>query len=511
VNGSTGGTTVSVTFTTGTDSGSGISSRLLQRASAPLTGITCGSYGAFATVTGGTNPTSPLVDTVTSSNCYKYQYVVSDNVGNTQTATSASIAHTPYGAYYAFDAGSGTSAVDSFGNSNTGTLQAGAGWTTGKVGTNALNLTGGTTSWMSAANPVIDSSQSYTVATWVKLNSTAGIQTFASIDGTTISPFYLQLSGGAFDFAQRGTDSTAAALAQINGLAPTVGTWYHVAGVYNSVANTIELFVNGVSQGSVTATTAWKATGTTTIGRAKWNSANVDFTNGALDETHFYDRVLTASEISGLATGTNAYYAFETGSGTTAVDSSGKANTGTLQAGAGWTTGKVGSGALSLNGTSTGWVDIASPVINTSQSYTVAGWVKLNNVSGYQSLIGIDGTLASPFYLQTDGGTGMFRFSLINADTSAPGFTNIEGVTPVVGTWYHLVGVYDKTANTMTFYVNGVSQGTVTAPTTWAATGHTAIGRAQYNGAQVDFVNGAIDDVRFYSRALSAAEVTALP
>lgn len=512
VNGSTGGTTVSVTFAAGTDSGSGLGTALLQRASAPITGITCGSYGAFTTVTGGTNPTSPLVDTVTLDNCYKYQYVVSDNVGNTTTYSSASIAHTPFGAYYAFDAGAGTSAVDSSGNANTATLQAGAGWTTGKVGSNALNLNGGTTSWVSAPNPVIDTSQSYTVSTWVKLTSLTGIQTFASIDGTTVSPFYLQSNSGVFYFAQRSSDVTGGGtLAQVAGLTATVGTWYHVTGVYNSVANTIELFVNGVSQGSTTAGTAWKATGATTIGRAKWNGANTDYVNGALDETHFYDRALSASEISGLATGTNAYYAFDAGSGTTAVDFSGKANTGTLQAGAGWTTGKVGAGALSLNGTSTGWVDVAGPVINTSQSYTVAAWVKLNNVSGFQSLVGIDGTLASPFYLQTDGATGMFRFALTNGDTSAPGFTNIEGVTPVAGTWYRLVGVYDKTANTMTFYVNGVSQGTVTAPTTWAATGHTAIGRAQYNGVQVDFTNGAIDDVRFYGRALSAAEVAALP
>jgi len=512
VNGSTGGTTVSVTFAAGTDSGSGLGTALLQRASAPLTGITCGSYGAFATVTGGTNPTSPLVDTVTTGNCYKYQYVVSDNVGNTTTNSSASIAHTPYGAFYAFDAGSGTTAADTSGNSNTGTLQAGAGWTTGIVGTNAVTLNGTSTGWVDVANPVVDTSQSYTVATWVKLTNLTGFQTFASIDGTSASAFYLQMQGGKFAMTVRSTDSTSGTEFKVSQIAaPTAGVWYHVVGVYDSSAQTIALYVNGQLQGTTSFTTAWKGTGHTAIGRGKWSGASVDFTTGAVDETHFYDRVLTATEISGLATGTNAYYAFETGSGTTAVDSSGKANTGTLQAGAGWTTGKVGSGALSLNGTSTGWVDIASPVINTSQSYTVAGWVKLNNVSGYQSLIGIDGTLASPFYLQTDGGTGMFRFSLINADTSAPGFTNIEGVTPVVGTWYHLVGVYDKTANTMTFYVNGVSQGTVTAPTTWAATGHTAIGRAQYNGAQVDFVNGAIDDVRFYSRALSAAEVTALP
>ncbi len=81
-------TTVSVSFTTGTDAGSGIGTRLLQRAAAPLTGTTCGSYGSFTTV--ATNPIlSPYDDTVPSSGfCYKYQYVVTDNVGNTVTATS---------------------------------------------------------------------------------------------------------------------------------------------------------------------------------------------------------------------------------------------------------------------------------------------------------------------------------------------------------------------------------------------------------------------------------------
>jgi len=511
VNGSTGGTTVSVTFAAGTDSGSGLGTALLQRASAPLSGITCGSYGAFATVTGGTNPTSPLVDTVTAGNCYKYQYVVSDNVGNSTTYSSASVAHYPYGAFYAFDAGSGTSAVDTFGNSNTGTLQTGAGWTTGIVGTNALSLNG-TTGYVDVANPVIDTTQSYTVATWVKLNNLTGFQTFASIDGTSASAFYLQMQSGKFAMTVRSNDSTSGVETKVLQTAtPSTGVWYHVVGVYDSSAQTIALYVNGQLQGTTSFTSAWKGTGHTAIGRGKWSGGNVDFVNGALDETHFYDRVLSASEIAGLATGTNAYYAFDAGSGTSAVDSSGKSNTGTLQAGAGWTTGKVGSNALNLNGTSTSWVDVASPVINTSQSYTVAGWMKLNNVSGYQSMVGMDGTLASAFVIQTDGATGMFRFSIETSDSSAPGFTTVEGVTPVVGTWYHLVGVYDKTAGNITFYVNGVSQGTATAPTTWAATGHTAIGRAQYNGGQTDFVNGAIDDVRFYSRALSAAEVSALP
>jgi hypothetical protein len=91
LNGTTSGTTNSVTFTTGTDGGSGLGTRLLQRASAPLTSGTCGSYTGFSTVTNGINPTSPLVDAVTGGNCYKYQYVVQDNVGNTSTTTSTNI------------------------------------------------------------------------------------------------------------------------------------------------------------------------------------------------------------------------------------------------------------------------------------------------------------------------------------------------------------------------------------------------------------------------------------
>ena len=125
------------------------------------------------------------------------------------TYSSASIAHYPYGAYYSFDAGTGTTAVDTFGNSNTGTLQTGAGWTTGIVGTNALSLNG-TTGYVDVANPVIDTTQSYTVATWVKLNTFSGSnQTLASIDGTSASAFYLQMAAGKFAMTVRSTDSTS--------------------------------------------------------------------------------------------------------------------------------------------------------------------------------------------------------------------------------------------------------------------------------------------------------------
>ncbi|MEA2466574.1 MAG: hypothetical protein QOJ57_700, partial [Thermoleophilaceae bacterium] len=83
---------VSVTFTKGTDGGSGLdtTSGLLQRASAPLAAGVCGGFGPFATI--ATAPTSPLADTgVGTGNCYQYRYLVSDNVGNQAINANAGV------------------------------------------------------------------------------------------------------------------------------------------------------------------------------------------------------------------------------------------------------------------------------------------------------------------------------------------------------------------------------------------------------------------------------------
>jgi hypothetical protein len=301
VNGLYSGTSISVSFTTGTDGGSGLGTRLLQRASATLTGTTCGTFGGFTTVTGGTNPTSPVVDTVAATGvCYMYRYVVSDNVGNQHIATSANVARSP-GAIWAMNEGTGTNLADSSGNGRAATLQ-NAGWTT-RGASPAVGFSGANTSFGQFAGPAVDTAESHTVSAWVWLNNTSGNQTFAAIDGTNISPFYLQLGGGVFRFDQRTSDSTGSTLVSRTGLAPSINTWYHVVGVYNKQSGTIQLYVNGVSQGTTTAGSSWTATGSTAIGRAKWNGGNVDFLNGSLDDVRFYGRVLTAGEISTLAAG----------------------------------------------------------------------------------------------------------------------------------------------------------------------------------------------------------------
>lgn len=525
VDGSTGGTTVSVSFTTGTDAGSGIGTRLLQKSTAPLVGITCGTYSAFATISGGTNPTSPVVDTVATGTCIKYQYVVADHVGNAHTASSASVAHTPYGAYWAFNAGAGTTAADTFGNNNTGTLGATAGWTAGKVGASALNLNGTANSLVTTVGPVVDTSQSHTVSAWVKLTSTAGIQTFAAIDGANINPFYLQLNNNVFRFAQRGSDSTSAALVEVLGLAPVVGTWYHVAGVYDKTANTITLYVNGVSQGTATATTAWKANNRTVIGHGKWNAAATDFVNGAIDEARFFDRALTPAQIADLA-GTYAEMVASTPGllsdwrmgeapaalvmdDITATNNDGSYLNAPTIGVAGAIVGDANT-AVQFDGVN----DYASAARQISGDFSIEFWFK--------STQNFSNDFGSPHCTQwwqgaglvdadVSGGANDFGVSLCSGRVIAGvGVPEISVVSPATynnGAWHHVVFTRTQASGLLTLYVDGTSVGTATANT--AALGASSVINLGRMAPGVNYFAGALDEVAVYSTVLTPAIVSA--
>lgn len=84
-------TSQTVTYTIGSDAGSGLnlSTGQLQRASAALA-VTCGSYGVYTTIateTDGSYADSALAN----AKCYKYKYVISDNAGNQASYTSTSV------------------------------------------------------------------------------------------------------------------------------------------------------------------------------------------------------------------------------------------------------------------------------------------------------------------------------------------------------------------------------------------------------------------------------------
>ena len=91
-NGYTNGTTVSVSFSKGSDtiSGLNLASGIIEGSTATLSAGSCGSFGAFTVL--ASNPVSGVSFPVSNGICYQYRYAISDNVGNQTTYASASIA-----------------------------------------------------------------------------------------------------------------------------------------------------------------------------------------------------------------------------------------------------------------------------------------------------------------------------------------------------------------------------------------------------------------------------------
>ena len=190
---------------------------------------------------------------------------------------------------------------------------------------------------------------------------------------------------------------------------------------------------------------------------------------------------------------------------TIAADDSGNGNPATRSSGVTWS-----SGSATLNGTS-GSFATASAVLSTTASYSVSAWVDLASTSGFQTVVGQDGTADSAFNLQFDPTTGDWNLAHNNSDATGTTTTRaMSSSAAVTGTWTHLVGTYNASTGAMDLYVNGTLSGTATDTTKWASSGPLTIGRGLWDGNPTDWVNGQIANAQVYPYVLSAAQVSAL-
>jgi alpha-L-arabinofuranosidase len=411
-------------------------------------------------------------------------------------------------AHWSFDEGSGTTANDSSGNGNTATLGTGVSWVAGNVGPGAISLNGSASAVVTAFGPVVDTANSFTASAWVDLNNVSGYQTVLSIAGTNVAGFFLQLRSdtGSFAFTRLASDSTSATTTYVAApSAPVAGTWYHIVGVDDTVADTLTLYVDGQSVGTASYSGNWEATGNTLIGHGFYSGGQVDYVNGEVDDVQLFASALSAAQVAALDQ--PAAFTFEEGSGNTSADVSGHGNTLTLATGAAWGAGYSSNSSLALNGTAAGNATTPAAVVNTAQSFSVSAWVYLNSLNSYQTFVSIDGTNTSGFYLQLNGSNNKFAFTRLGSDSdSATNYQADSTAAATTGTWYNLVGVNDVATKQILLYVNGALQSTVAYTSGWQASGPTVIGGGLFNGVRSDFVNGDIDNVQFYDSPISAGD-----
>jgi hypothetical protein len=198
----------------------------------------------------------------------------------------------------------------------------------------------------------------------------------------------------------------------------------------------------------------------------------------------------------------DTHWKFDEGSGTTATDSVGS-NDGSLENGASYTTGQIGTNAVSLDGTDD---HVLTPIALPNTTYSISWWMK-----------GIPANAVANIFAQDVAGSEI-AISYVPA-SNAFSYENTYNTSDTVGgwnytldsNWHHIVLVESYTGTDVDnaqFYVDGVLISSL-----YAGTAQSINAGNMHIGARPGGTNaygGIIDDVRIYSRALTAGDVAVL-
>lgn len=293
--------------------------------------------------------------------------------------------------------------------------------------------------------------------------------------------------------------------------------WSHVAVTADAAAGTVSLYVNGALTNTKTNVAVPTTTGASSIGYSFTNQLNNY--NGLIDETEFFDRALSQSEIAAIYNAGSAGKCKPTAilaSGNLAAwipfdgdarDLSGNGNNGVAFGSLGYQVGKVGQ-SLNFDG-STGYIDAgdANSLEATTNQITLEAWIKPTDTTAFRQIISKFGTSGNYAYQLGIAPNGVLR-----ADFSQNGTAYEELLSPSnaisANVWTHVAATFNAGATVL--YINGVQAASGTLPITSiysAGNTHLNIGRDPV-GQQ--YFAGAIDEPSVYTRALTTAEISAI-
>jgi hypothetical protein len=419
------------------------------------------------------------------------------------------------------------------------------GWTSDalEVGSGAGTFNG-TSSVATAAPATVDTSNSFAVSAWVRPHAITGLETaIVGQDGTDATGFHLGMRSVSgvdhWSFLMKDTSAqsstTHAAYATAGLTSADVNRWVQLTGVFDRTSGQLRLFVNGtLAATTVSPTVPWKATGNFVIGRGTQATATPGlWFNGDVADVRLWDRVVYQSDVDKLSPVELAgrWNLFDT-SGTDATAK----HPLTFFNGPQVTFDEVHAvPALAFASAQVQYALSSGPAVRTDRSYTVSAWVqpqvvvRTSTTDAYMTAVSQDGANTAGVQLQfrSDGTGNVPRWCITgrSADVSSHS-TNppapatpmacaqvLKGstvVSPVAGTWTHLVGVYDANRAQLILYIDGVSKATTAYTATWNASGPVMIGGRKdtgVTGSRTDMWHGGIDSVEVFSGALSADQV----
>lgn len=230
----------------------------------------------------------------------------------------------------------------------------------------------------------------------------------------------------------------------------------------------------------------------------------------------FCDASGNYKRIDCLETGLVGHWKLNEASGPTAVDSSASANNATYVNSPTPTTGQF-SNALDFSGNTGANAtndrvtipDPASGVLDFgTNSFSYGLWVYVTATAGNYDMPWAKGggSVTSPGY-DMEFGAGSWTSYICDGDECHT--RNLSG-SPILNSWTHILVVVDRTAALHRVYVNGALATSGAIPGTFGTVSNTRpVNIGSGNLGSNPFL-GAIDDVRVYSRALTANEASSL-
>ncbi|MCP4538967.1 MAG: hypothetical protein GY832_17670, partial [Chloroflexi bacterium] len=194
-----------------------------------------------------------------------------------------------------------------------------------------------------------------------------------------------------------------------------------------------------------------------------------------------------------------AYWKLDEGSGSTAADSSDNGYDLSLNTGVMTYTSDIPtlsfSNTYALDFTGSGEANSASAKVDSLQELSIALWVKPDTLSGINRFL----TLGNEKAVLRSQNSGDLHFYM-KIDGS---LQYIVTGTVATGGWQHVAGTYDSSV--MRLYLDGSEVGTL------SYTGVVSAGNGVHLSAGgSESLDGKLDDIRIYNRALSANEIALL-
>jgi hypothetical protein len=476
-------------------------------------------YNRGAAIVAGS--TSTASNGTTPDNSAAREYCVP---GDTSTCN-------PPVAEWKFDENTGTTANDSSGNNNTGTLTTSPTWTTGKTGS-GVNLSPSNSYVSVADSSSLNITGDLTISTWVKPNavdSTARlIMGKGNTSATTSRQYGMRLSAAnqwqAFVYSGSTTYSVADTTTT-----PSTSRWDQLTVVRDATANTLKFYTNGILRGSASSVTGSLNSTNNIFAIGREGSSASNYFGGMVDNMRIYNYARTPAQVAWEYNrgGPIAHYKLDECQGTTANNSAlfgseTAGNNGTITIGASgsntsvgsckgsggeaWKTGASGkfNSSLSFDGTDD-YLDIPDTTqlnFSTTTPYSLSVWVQKAS----------DGVTQVVLDKRTAENTGYSIF--IGSDNQvyfrSTNLTDLVSTATITGTdWHHLL-VTDNRGGTRQLFIDGqlaASDNVTTSSNSLSATTTLRLARNSTAGIGNYYFAGQIDDVRIYNYPLTALQI----